>query len=247
MSWNPALAVVMSSTTPDPLGRRRWRAHVSDGSHLPPLRLGSVCVRWWEPQPGARCYARAGSKGWRLGGEAVPGLSVICILAGALGARELDDGDLLTASVSIIEWLEDSHPDPRLALLPGNPRQERACASWCSLSTPGFIRCRTRSSAEPSRTMRPHNIAGALAGFSAACRRTRLSCASPPRALVLVTRSPWQTYTWCRRRSVLVASAQTFAPFPADATPVAQPLAARSDPGESLSLRQCVTAFSSSS
>jgi maleylpyruvate isomerase len=51
---------------------------------------------------------------------------------------ELDDGDLLTESVAIIEWLEESFPDPGLALLPRSPRQRARVRELVQLVNAGI-------------------------------------------------------------------------------------------------------------
>ena len=64
---------------------------------------------------------------------------------GLVPALESDDGDLLTQSVAILEWLEESAPAP--ALLPEDP------ALWRSLQGPDMpVRAVVRASYEVSET-----------------------------------------------------------------------------------------------
>ena len=133
---------------------------------------------------------------------------------GLVPALVTDDGTVLTQSLAIIEYLDETHPQP--PLLPGDAgRRARACARIalaiaCDIHPLNNLRV-LRYLAHARRATRRRRTPGTRTGSTSASRRSRRSSRASPRpaASATATRRRWPTSASCRSSPTRGASTWT--------------------------------------
>ena len=134
---------------------------------------------------------------------------------GLVPTLEGDDGAVLTQSLAIIEWLDETHPNP--PLLPKDPLRRakvRAFAMALACDTHPGAKSQGSGAAAPARRGRGEGDGMGGLGQPRGLVRLRNAGRGRGRAVLLrrqARRLP--TFAWCRSLAMRGASASTFRPI----------------------------------